>query len=204
MRAARELGAHRQWQDGRSHRRAVLIHIRPVAAAEWPTYRAVRLQALQESPQAFGSTYAAESQKSDQAWQSQVENAMASGQDCVLFALDDQQVRGLIWCKLAATEAGTADIYQMWVAPAVRGSGAGHSLLHAAVRWARQKAVRRVRLGVTHADSPAMRLYRNYGFVPIGALAPLRAGSDLQAQTLELLLDCGDAAAVPAPARTAR
>ncbi|MCY1186272.1 Acetyltransferase (GNAT) family protein [compost metagenome] len=78
-----------------------------------------------------------------------------------------------------------ADIYQMWVDPAARGLGAGGALLKAALDWATSVAVRRVGLGVTLADSPAMRLYQAHGFQPVGAPEPLREGSSLMSQGMQ-------------------
>ena len=46
--------------------------------------------------------------------------------------------------------------------------------------------MRRVRLGVTAADSPAMRLYLAHGFRAQGDLQPLREGSGLQVQAMAL------------------
>jgi ribosomal protein S18 acetylase RimI-like enzyme len=121
-------------------------------------------------------------------WVARIDAATSSGIDYALFADHNQVVCGLVWCKLSATDPGTADIYQMWVDPAARGLGAGHALLDAAVTWARKMDARRVHLGVTDADSPAMRLYKKYGFRQVGKLEPLREGSHLKARTLELEL----------------
>lgn len=79
-----------------------------------------------------------------------------------------------------------ADLFQMWVDPAARGRGAGQALLAQAVAWAWQMGMRRVRLGVTAADSPAMRLYLAHGFLAEGDLQPLREGSGLQVQAMAL------------------
>jgi ribosomal protein S18 acetylase RimI-like enzyme len=76
----------------------------------------------------------------------------------------------------------------MWVAPASRGLGGGRALLKEAIAWVASVNAHRVRLGVTAADSPAMRLYRGQGFRPVGALEPLRENSNLMVQTMELEL----------------
>ncbi|MGE8318584.1 MAG: GNAT family N-acetyltransferase [Comamonas sp.] len=78
---------------------------------------------------------------------------------------------------------------QMWVAPAARGLGAGHALVTHALDWARGHGVRRVRLGVTIAASPAMRLYAAHGFRASAEPEPLRPGSALKVQAMELVWD---------------
>ena len=74
----------------------------------------------------------------------------------------------------------------MWVAPEARGPGAGRALLEAAVDWARKKGCRELHLGVTAADSPALRLYQSHGFRALGPLEPLREGSALMVQAMVL------------------
>lgn len=166
----------------------VVISVRRIKANEWRKYRDLRLRALRDSPDAFGSTYEAEKTRKNEMWMTQIGAAASSGIDCALFAEKHGAACGLVWCKLSVTDPGAADIYQMWVDPAARGSGAGYALLDAAVTWAERTGARRVRLGVTDADSPAMRLYKSYGFRQTGETWPLRDGSLLKAQTLELEL----------------
>jgi len=163
-----------------------LISVRPIALHEWQKYRDIRLQALQDAPDAFGSTWAAEAAQADEHWSTRMAAAAASDTDRALFAVNGEAVCGLVWCKLSAAEPGVADIYQMWVAPAARGLGAGRALLSQALAWAKNRGTQRVRLGVTVADSPAMQLYRSLGFAPVGQPEPLRTGSALMAQAMEL------------------
>jgi ribosomal protein S18 acetylase RimI-like enzyme len=157
-----------------------MIHIRPAQAAEWPIYRHLRLRALLDSPQAFGSTHASEASRSDEEWARRVATAQPSGQDLLLLAFHGQLPCGLLWCRLAADPPGMADLYQMWVAPGSRGLGTGRALLQSALDWARRNGARQARLGVTVADSPALHLYRSLGFQPVGAAQPLREGGGQQ------------------------
>lgn len=168
-----------------------MISIRPIEPHEWPQYRDIRLHALRDAPDAFGSTWGAEADRADADWAARVQAAAASDRDRVLFAVDGGLACGLVWCKLSATEPGMADLFQMWVAPAARGRGVGQALLAQAIAWAWQTGMRRVRLGVTDADSPAMRLYLAHGFRPVGGLQPLREGSELQMQAMDLDRDGG-------------
>ena len=163
-----------------------MISIRPVDPHEWPQYRDIRLRALRDAPDAFGSTWEAEAARADADWAARLQAAVAGDRDSVLFAVNGEQACGLVWCKLCADEPGVADLFQMWVDPAVRGRGAGQALLAQAVAWAWEMGMRRVRLGVTAADSPAMRLYLAHGFRAEGGLQPPREGSGLQVQAMAL------------------
>ena len=164
-----------------------MITVRSITASDWRDYRNIRLRALRDSPDAFGSTLAAEAVGTDDAWKSRIAGAIASGKSRILFALNQQEVCGLVWCKLPASDPEVADIFQMWVAPASRGSGAGSALLKEALAWARGAGARRVRLDVTATNSPAMGLYRSCGFRPVGTVELLRDGSDLVVQPMELV-----------------
>ncbi len=172
-----------------------MIDTRPIEASEWRAYRDMRLRALQDSPDAFGSTYAAEATRTDEDWATRIASALASGSNMPLFALDHGTICGLVWCKLSAAEPDVADIVQMWVAPSSRGRGAGRALLDAALTWVGEARMRCVRLVVTVANTPAMRLSQARGFRRGGALEPLREGCELMAQSmaLELELELGSA-----------
>lgn len=162
--------------------------IRSIDPEDWRTYRAVRLRALQDSPDAFGGTYEMELARPDDLWSSRLAAAASSGMDRALFAVIGETVCGLAWCKVSASEPGVADLFQMWVDPGSRGLGIGAALLREVVHFARRTGVGTLRLGVTVAESPAMRLYRSFGFEPVGAVEPLREGSAVLAQTMHLQL----------------
>lgn len=165
-----------------------MISIRPIETTEWQLYRDLRLQALRDSPDAFASTHKAEAARADELWSARIAAAFSSGSDRALFALNGTEVCGLAWGKLSSTEAGTVDLFQMWVDPKSRGLGAGRALLNGVLAWAKDLGVHRVRLGITTADTPAMHLYKTAGFLPVGSLEPLRKGSALMSQSMELKL----------------
>ncbi|MGE0314089.1 MAG: GNAT family N-acetyltransferase [Lautropia sp.] len=160
--------------------------VRPMRAEEWPVYRDIRLRALLDAPDAFGSTHGAEVALADEGWAARVAAACAGGAARALFAQVDGVVCGLAWCKVSASDPRVADVYQMWVAPQARERGVGTALLQAIVEYAKGAGAEALRLGVTLAESPAMRLYRSFGFAPAGDVEPLRKGSTLMAQTMRL------------------
>lgn len=165
-----------------------MICVRPLQPAQWRAYRDMRLAALLDSPDAFGSTHASEAMRTDEDWSARLQAAADSGKDRAFLAFDGDTACGLVWCKLAAAEPGVADIFQMWVAPTSRGLGAGRALLQAALDWARSLGMQRVRLGVTDQNTPAMRLYLAQGFKPEGPKEPLREGSALMSQGMHVTL----------------
>jgi GNAT superfamily N-acetyltransferase len=165
-----------------------VISIRPAELNEWRAYRDVRLQALLDSPNAFGSTYEEEADRTDANWAARIAAATSSGRDRVLFARVGESVCGLVWCKLSSAEPRAANVFQMWVDAASRGMGAGRALLEGAIDWAERVGARQINLGVTAAETPAMRLYLACGFRPAGELEPLRESSGLLVQPMSLVV----------------
>ena len=169
-------------------RKQALISIRPIAVHEWKKYRDTRLRALKDSPDAFGSTWEREVLLTDDSWSTRIATAAKSRNNGAFFAVNGEQVYGLIWAQISEKESSVARLYQMWVDPEARGLGVGRSLLTQALAWAKKNGVRRVQLGVTVADSPALKLYTSQGFLSVGTAEPLREGSGLMAQTMVLEL----------------
>jgi len=162
--------------------------VRTLRPDDWPAYKALRLRSLQDAPSAFGSTLALELSRPDHEWTERVNLSPTSGNDCALFVEVDGVPSGLVWAKVDASDPDTVNIFQMWVAPEVRGRGLGGALLSAAINWAKQHRARFAKLGVTCGDTPAVRMYRRAGFCEIGAKEPIREGSDVLAQTMVLSL----------------
>jgi ribosomal protein S18 acetylase RimI-like enzyme len=107
--------------------------IRRFESSEWRTYRDLRLRALADSPDAFGSTLARESTRTDDEWRGRVERGANSRREFpALAAVDDAPV-GLVWARLDDEQSSVAHLFQVWIASEQRGSGVGRQLIDAAV-----------------------------------------------------------------------
>lgn len=162
--------------------------VRPFTADEWPAYRAIRLRALADAPDAFGSTLAAEEALAPETWAARLARSATSGIDRALAAEANGELVGLAWAKEDADEAAIVNLYQMWVAPQARGQGVAGALLDEAVRWAVERGAQAVQLGVTCTNAGALRLYQRAGFVDTGVREPLRPGAELIEQRMRLTL----------------
>lgn len=163
--------------------------IRQFAAEEWQVYRRLRLAALADAPDAFGSTLAAEQDLSDAHWEERLSTGAASTNDLPLIALVGNIPAGLAWGKIDPANPRIAHVYQMWVTPAHRRMGSGAALLGTLIEWARNRGVSELVLSVTCGDNPARRLYGRMRFEPRGEPVPLRSGSTLLAQEMRLQID---------------
>ena|SRR5580700_2308390 len=72
-----------------------MISIVPITAQNFLVFKAVRLRALQDSPFAFGSTYAREAEFTDDEWRRRAENwngVMGAG----FLAMDENEACGIV------------------------------------------------------------------------------------------------------------
>ena len=167
------------------------VTVRLIQVSEWRLYKSLRLRALADAPDAFGSTLGQEALRTDAQWQERLSLAASSGKDLPLFAIVAEEPVGLAWAKVDAAHSDNIDLSQMWVAPESRRHGAASQLLERVIQWVRDKGAARVSLGVTCGDSPAVRLYTKFGFIASGSSEALREGSSLQAQSMHLSLRRG-------------
>jgi len=165
--------------------------IRPFTADEWPAYRAIRLRALADAPDAFSTTLDTQQVLPPETWAARLSNAAASGKDYPLVAELQGQAVGMAWAKVDADDASIVNLFQMWVAPEARGQGVAGGLLEEAIRWAGARGAQALQLGVNCANLPAVRLYERAGFAETGWREPFRPGSDMTEQRMRLALSAG-------------
>jgi RimJ/RimL family protein N-acetyltransferase len=136
--------------------------IRRVEAEDWELLRDVRLRALREDPDAFLATHAQESAFTDEQWQGRA--TQANGASFVVEGAGGAE--GLATGFVDADPA-TVVLVGMWVAPALRGSGAATELVAHVVEWARTRGAARVCLSVEGDNLRAARLYERCGFIEL-------------------------------------
>ncbi len=140
--------------------------IRRLVAAEWAGFREIRLAALRDAPEAFGST-AADAEKLDEAeWRRRLE------QRAVFLAKVRDERLGLA-AGIGGDQPGEAELISMWVAPAWRGHGVGDRLVEAVLTWAAGGGFIGLGLWVAKGNARAERLYARHGFAPTGRMQPM-------------------------------
>jgi ribosomal protein S18 acetylase RimI-like enzyme len=120
--------------------------------------RELRLQALTDAPDAYGSTYERELARTVEDWG----RWLSPG---ATFIVDDGHAAlGLVACARDASAPTVVDLMAMWVHPTLRGSGAADALAAEVIAWARTDGARVVRLQVVHENARAQRVYERCGF----------------------------------------
>lgn len=151
-----------------------MISIKPLSPALLEPFKTARLTALQDTPTAFGSTFAKESQLSQEDWLRRA-TTWNSGRSACFLAMDEDIPCGIVACKCeepSGNGPAKAHLLSMWVAPGYRGAGLGARLVSAAEQWARAAGVRDLHLMVTSANFSAMRFYEKCGFTFTGKTEP--------------------------------
>jgi GNAT superfamily N-acetyltransferase len=148
-----------------------MTEIRRVSEDDWRVMRDIRLDALRETPEAFGSTYAREAVFTEADWR---RRASGHGFLAYLPACVPELGNGPVGIVGGVEDApGIAQLVSMWVRPQARGRHVGTSLIAAIVDWARKRDIGRLNLWVTDTNQAARLLYERCGFTPTGERQPL-------------------------------
>ena len=137
------------------------LGVRLLGSEDWPVWRELRLRALEDSPEAFGSTLAEVlARDTEEHWRQGVSAPMVP-----VVAELDGALCGMARLMLPQTPGDRAELISVWVAPEGRGQGVGRALVRAAVdHLAALDPTMRLRLAVVESNTPARRLYERCGF----------------------------------------
>jgi GNAT superfamily N-acetyltransferase len=162
--------------------------IERLSRGDGPRLRAIRLRALADAPDAFGSTLAESERRSAEDWEAQID-ALPT----FVWREGDADV-GMVRGAPHDVDPEAAYLISMWVAPEARGRGVGGALIAEVIAWARGRELRRLVLDVGEHNAPARRLYERAGFVPTGAtgaLPPPRDHLPEVEMAVEMAVDLG-------------
>ncbi len=141
------------------------VKIRLLSAAHAPDYRTIRLAALRDAPDAFGSSYDVEAARPLAAFAQQLEATTVFG------AYIDGRIVGMAGIKQmeGAKTRHKGLLWGMYVAPAARRGGVGAALLDAALAAANaMDGIEQVTLAMIDGNDAARAFYERCGFVAYG------------------------------------
>lgn len=136
-------------------------------AAHWRMWRALRLRALEQAPEAFVSTLEGTLARDEADGEDYWRGYFRRPGPTLVAELDGVPV-GM--ARLVhEDDAPFADIFSVWVAPEARGQGVGRTLVTGCLEWSDEhRPGIPVRLAVVEANPAARRLYERCGFVVTG------------------------------------
>ena len=144
------------------------MNVRRLNPADALAYQALRLAGLQESPSAFGSSYAEEKDRAIAC----IKEQLATQADRGLFgAFDGNELVGVVALGRENVQklSHKGFIFAMYVQPEYRNSGIARALLLEALGLARSiPQLRQLNLCVNATNTKAIRLYESLGFKAFG------------------------------------
>jgi ribosomal protein S18 acetylase RimI-like enzyme len=143
--------------------------VRRLGPDDWETFREIRLRALADAPDAFGSTLERELAFTEDDWRERLTGPVVVVEDPRAVA-----VGGIF------LNDDVPQVWGMWTDPGHRGRGHARRILDEIL-----PPDRTAQLDVNVKNPGARTVYERYGFVGTGVLEPLRPGSD---QMMELMV----------------
>lgn len=138
--------------------------IRSSAISDAAAFRDIRLEALKNHPESFGSGFTDYDQKPEQYWCERL--SYNSAEQAIYFAELSGNLIGMcgIHRNLAPKLQHSATIFGVYVRPAWRGMKISHRMLEACLNWARSYGVVIAKLAVVTTNQPALKCYSDFGF----------------------------------------
>jgi GNAT superfamily N-acetyltransferase len=138
------------------------LSVRRIDREDWAALRAIRLEALTDAPQAFGSTLDGARRLSARQWRAKVTTSQ------YFLAEHAGAVIGMVSGGFNDQYPGTHWLYGMYVTPAARGSDTAQLLVRAVVGWAREDGGGELYLHVASEAPRARAFYEKSGFTLTG------------------------------------
>ena len=130
----------------------------------WKKYRNLRLKALKEEPQAFGSTYEDNNKHPDEYWQQRLEDTLTKKTQWLVFAKLNGILVGMVG-GFAEKEPDNAHVIAVYVTPEARGKGISKLLMKELLtRIKTNNIIKKITVDVNLEQDVALNLYKNLGF----------------------------------------
>lgn len=139
------------------------MKVRRAVTGDEVTLRSLRLQALTDQPDAFGSTHQRELARTTPDWFRWIDPGPS-----FILEVTEGEASGIVAGSHDGADASTVQLLAMWVHPLARRTGAADLLVEAVLEWARSELADTATLWVTEGNWSAIRLYQRNGFTLTG------------------------------------
>jgi GNAT superfamily N-acetyltransferase len=146
-----------------------MVLVRETVPEDWRSLRGIRLAALRDVPEAYGSSYEREAAFGEADWRHRI--SRGGSFLAYLPEVSASEPVGLVGGY--QQDPGVTELVSMYVRPEGRGRGVGEALIAAVLDWARTRNSASVHLWVTEANKHARLLYERCGFSLTGERQPL-------------------------------
>jgi GNAT superfamily N-acetyltransferase len=169
------------------------VTIRALGEEDWREFRAIRLAALRDSPEAFVATAHAEEGFEEDFWRLRMRRSAR----LVAVPVDDSgPAVGVASLGEGKDDEGkVAEIFGLWVAPPARGTGVATKLVEACAERARRDGRTHVSYWVGTDNGRGVAFASGMGFRPTDFRRPMRVtsadGSDAE-EEIAMVLPLGE------------
>lgn len=136
--------------------------VRRARSDDWLALKTIRLEALRDTPEAYGSTINTALTFSEDRWRTM------TAQMCYFLVERGGEVVGMAAGGFNDAHPGAHWLYGMYVSPSARGSEAAVMLVDVVEEWARGEGASELHLDVTTCVARASAFYLKLGFQPTG------------------------------------
>ncbi len=137
--------------------------IRPAVAADSSVLFALRMDALQDHPEAFSSDPSKEHKRGLAFWEQRITDL---DHGVIYIATDGPDIAAMtgIYREEQIKLRHIANVWGVYVRPQNRGQGAATRLIQACIAWAGERDLKVIKLAVVTTNSAAIRCYMRAGF----------------------------------------
>ncbi|MDQ6714563.1 MAG: GNAT family N-acetyltransferase [Actinomycetota bacterium] len=167
------------------------VTVRPLGEEDWQEFKAIRLAALSDSPDAFVASLEEEQGYEEAFWRERMRRSTR------LVAQrgngEGAEQLGVVSLGDAKDEGGrVAEIFGLWVSPEARGTGVATKLVEASAERARKDGRTHVAYWVGTDNGRAVAFASGIGFRPTDFRRPMRVASDDGEEEIAMVLALGD------------
>ena len=141
------------------------MEIKEIQPEDWQEFKRIRLQALQESPFAFGRAYEEESAYDDIYWEERVKLYNQDPNTIFLLCFKKPFAVAMAGCFRDKTKCGVSQIYSLWLNPDLRGGIIADQILLFLEKWSLDNGMSVIEGFVTENNIRARAFYRKQGFI---------------------------------------
>jgi len=150
-------------------------HISPLALDDWEKYKALWLEALTNSPQAFAYSYQELADRTDKEWQEKIEGYSAERSKSRMFVAKDKN-RFIGMMGFFEKEKGVAKIFGVYVSPHCRGKHVSDRLMESLLSALKELDFLEVELTVNKEQTAAFTCYKRHGFFVTEEIKDVKMG----------------------------
>lgn len=147
------------------------ISVRALGEEEWQEYRAIRLEALGESPEAFTARRDVEESYDEDSWRARMRRSRR-----MLAEVEGAPI-GVVSVGDVEEDEHLAELFGLWVRPEGRGTGVAWRLVEAGADQARAEGRTHLNYWVSTDNGRAVAFASSFGFRPTEHRRPMRVQS---------------------------